>query len=148
MKRTVEEAVEPYLTTQCILYSTTQFLLPACHQELHESTPRASSDCRHNYSENSTAVSSFVLSTSYCCAYRYGSIYWSTGVFLYESYVKYGSDKKCGRKFRREFPWNTVPSKNAPINLLRNSGPLGHLWPRNLYKTQCAYRSKTIRNRG
>jgi hypothetical protein len=31
-------------------------------------------------------------------------------VFLYESYVKFGSARKCRRKFRRKFPGITVAS--------------------------------------
>jgi hypothetical protein len=69
-------------------------------------------------------------------------------VFLYESYVKCGSVRKCRRKFRHKFPRIIVLS-TTDIHKLMKSGLLGHFWTRNLVeKTPCAYRRKAGRNRG
>jgi transposase len=48
-------------------------------------------------------------------------------VFLYDSWVKYGSAGKCRRKFRRKFRDERVPSRKTIINLvnkLRTTGLL------------------------
>jgi transposase len=48
-------------------------------------------------------------------------------VFLYVTYVKYGSARKCRRKFRRKFCGERVPSRQTIHNLvnkLRTTGLL------------------------
>jgi hypothetical protein len=48
-------------------------------------------------------------------------------VFLYDTYVKYGSAEKCRRKFRRKFHDKRVPSRqttNNLVNKLRSTGLL------------------------
>jgi hypothetical protein len=48
-------------------------------------------------------------------------------VFLYDTYLKYGSAGKCRRKFRRKFRDERVPSRQTSHNLvnkLRTTGPL------------------------
>jgi hypothetical protein len=48
-------------------------------------------------------------------------------VFLYESYVKCASARKCRRKFRRKFPGITVPNTTGIrelINRVRSTGSL------------------------
>jgi hypothetical protein len=44
-------------------------------------------------------------------------------VFLYDSYVKYGSASKCGRKFRDE----RVPSRQTIHNLVNKLRTSGHV---------------------
>jgi hypothetical protein len=39
-------------------------------------------------------------------------------VFLYDTYVKYGSAGKCRRQFRRKFRDETVPSRQTIHNLV------------------------------
>jgi hypothetical protein len=46
-------------------------------------------------------------------------------VFLYDTYVKYGSAGKCRRKFRRKFRDERVPSRQTfhnLVNKLRTTG--------------------------
>jgi transposase len=48
-------------------------------------------------------------------------------VFLYDTYVKYGSAGKCRRKFRRKFRDERVPSRQTIhdlVNKLRTTGIL------------------------
>jgi transposase len=48
-------------------------------------------------------------------------------VFLYDTYLKYGSGGKCCRKFRRKFHDERVPSRrtiNNLVNKLRTTGLL------------------------
>jgi gamma-glutamylcysteine synthetase len=48
-------------------------------------------------------------------------------VFLYDTYVKYGSAKQCRRKFRRKFRDERVPSRQTILNLVNKlslTGPL------------------------
>jgi hypothetical protein len=48
-------------------------------------------------------------------------------VFLYDTYVKYGSAVKCRRKFRRKFREERVPSRktvHSLVNKLRTTGLL------------------------
>jgi hypothetical protein len=58
-------------------------------------------------------------------------------VFLYESYVKRGSARKCRRKFHRKFPRISAQRTNGIhklINKVRSNGQLGHFWTRYLFR--------------
>jgi hypothetical protein len=48
-------------------------------------------------------------------------------VFLYDIYVKYGSDGKCRRKFRRKFREERVPSRQTIHNLMNKLRIMGLL---------------------
>jgi hypothetical protein len=48
-------------------------------------------------------------------------------VFLYGTRVKYGSDRKCRRKFRRKFRDERVPSRQTIHNLVNKLGTAGLL---------------------
>jgi ribosomal protein S19E (S16A) len=58
---------------------------------------------------------------------RHGAVYLEQRVFLYDSYVKYGSAGKRRRKFRRRFRDERVPSRQTIrnlVNTLRKTGLL------------------------
>jgi hypothetical protein len=59
--------------------------------------------------------------------FRHGAIYFSAHVFLYDTYVKYGSARKCRRKFRRKFHDKKVPSRQTISNLVNKLGSTGLL---------------------
>jgi hypothetical protein len=48
-------------------------------------------------------------------------------VLLYDSYVKYGSARKCQRKFRRKFRGERVPSRQIIHNLVNKRRSTGFL---------------------
>jgi transposase len=48
-------------------------------------------------------------------------------VYLYDTYVKYGSARKCRRKFRRKFCDETVPSRQTIHNLVNKVRSTGLL---------------------
>jgi hypothetical protein len=48
-------------------------------------------------------------------------------VFLYDTYVDYGSAGKCKRKFRRKFRDERVPSRQTIHNLVNQLRTTGHL---------------------
>jgi hypothetical protein len=48
-------------------------------------------------------------------------------VFLYDSYVKYGSAGKCRRKYRRKFHDDGVPSRQTIHNLVNKLRAMGLL---------------------
>jgi transposase len=48
-------------------------------------------------------------------------------VYLYDTYVKYGSARKCRRKFRRKFCDERVPSRQAIHNLVNKVRSTGLL---------------------
>jgi hypothetical protein len=48
-----------------------------------------------------------------------GSVYVEQRIFLYESYVKCGSAKKCRRKFSQKFPGTTIPSTTDICKLIK-----------------------------
>jgi hypothetical protein len=94
-------------------------------------------------------LSNIVLSTGYCSVCGYVPIYCCTACFPYESYVKFGSARKCRRKFRRNFPGITVASTagiHELIKKVRSAGSLLDKKPAN--KTPCAHPRKPKRNKG
>jgi hypothetical protein len=48
-------------------------------------------------------------------------------VLLYDTYVKYGSARKCPRKFRRRFRVERVPSRQKIHNFVNKLRPTGLL---------------------
>jgi hypothetical protein len=48
-------------------------------------------------------------------------------VFLYDTYVKYGSAGKCRRKCRRKFRDESVPSRQTIHHLVNKLRTTGHL---------------------
>jgi hypothetical protein len=72
-------------------------------------------------------VSNIVLGASCCCCVcGYGSINCWT-VFFYMNLVKFGSARKCLRKFRRKFLGITVPSTADIHKLMNKVGYTGSL---------------------
>jgi hypothetical protein len=58
-----------------------------------------------------------ILSSAFChCA-----VYLEKRVFLYNTYVKYGSARKCRRKFRHKFRNKRFPSRQTIHNLVKFS---------------------------
>jgi Fe2+ transport system protein FeoA len=48
-------------------------------------------------------------------------------VFVYDTYVKYGSAGKCRRKFQRKFHGERVPSRQTIHNLVNKLRTMGFL---------------------
>jgi hypothetical protein len=60
-------------------------------------------------------------------------------VFLYDTYVKYGSAGKCGRKFRRKFRDERVPIRQTIHNLVTKRRTTGLLIEKETKQASSAY---------
>jgi hypothetical protein len=109
------------------LCSTMQLLLPACQQEMYDSSTGATGSCRWNYSHTSAAVSSVALNAAFRCVFRQISVYCWKAYFLYESYVKCGSARNYRRKIRRKFLGHTDPSTGCIHELIKKVRSTGSL---------------------
>jgi hypothetical protein len=106
---------------QCVLlYSSTQFLLPACQQEMHDSCQVLPATAVKTIQ---TPECSLLVITGCVDMVRYTA---EQRVFQYKSYVKCGSARKC-KKNCHKFPRNTVPSTTDIRELIKEVRSTGSL---------------------
>jgi hypothetical protein len=102
-----------------VAYITTQLLLPACYQELHDLSPSATGNCCWTFSDTRTPVTSVKLSAGYRVPIWFEEACFSAACFfLYKSYVNCGYARKCRTQFCRKYPGSTAPNTRGIHKLI------------------------------